>query len=74
LWLCFALPLPDSWAARLSADLSLTIYLAHPMVMAALMRITPLADKSVEMALATLVVTLLVALALQRRSARPIAR
>ena len=63
LWLCFAFPLPDSRAARLSADLSLTLYLAHPMVATILARTTPLAEKSTAMALATLAVTLLLALA-----------
>lgn len=70
LWFCFVLPLPDSRNSRLSAELSLTIYLAHPMVMAILMRMTPLPDKSIALALATLMMTLLLALALQWRSAR----
>ena len=70
LWLCFAFPLPDSRAARLSADLSLTLYLAHPMVATILARTTPLAEKSIAMALATLAVTLILALALRHATAR----
>ena len=70
LWLCFAFPLPDSRAARFSADLSLTLYLAHPMMATILERTTPLAEKSTGMATATLAVTLLLALALHRMTAR----
>lgn len=64
LWLCLMLPLPDTRAARLSATLALTVYLAHPMVAAVLMRATPLPDQSAGLALATVAVTLAFALAL----------
>lgn len=64
LWLCLALPLPDGRASRMAADLALTVYLAHPMLAAILLRATPLPEASVALALATLAATLAFALAL----------
>jgi len=65
LWLCLAVPQPDSRVGRVSADLSLTVYLAHPMVAAILMRATPLPDHSTALALSTVAVTLVLALGLR---------
>ncbi len=64
LWLCLALPLPDSHAARTAASLSLTVYLAHPLVASVLLRATPLPEASLALALATLALTLVFASAL----------
>ena len=68
LWLCLVLPLPEthlgSQAGRLAADLSLTVYVAHPLVSSMLVRATPLAEKSTGLALATVAATLVLALAL----------
>lgn len=64
LWLCLALPLPDSTAARTAATLSLTVYLAHPLVASVLERTTPLPEASLALAFATLALTLVFASAL----------
>lgn len=64
LWLCLALPLPDTRASRMAADLALTVYLAHPMLAAILLRATPLPEASVALALTTVAATLAFALAL----------
>lgn len=64
LWLCLMLPLPDGRASRMAADLALTVYLAHPMLAAILLRATPLPEASVALALTTLAATLAFALAL----------
>jgi len=66
---CRALPLPDSAAARRAADLSLGVYLAHPMVAAVLLRVTPLPEASLGLALATLAGALAVALLVERAGA-----
>lgn len=49
-----ALPLPDSPVSRLAADLSLAIYLVHPIVMAVILRLTPLEFGSLSLGLAVL--------------------
>ncbi len=67
--LCLAWPLPASDRARRMADLSLTLYLAHPMVIAVLLRVTPLPERSLAMALAAVAGTLLLAAALHQWAA-----
>lgn len=49
-----ALPLPDRPASRLAADLSLAIYLVHPLVMAVILRLTPLTFGTTALGLAVL--------------------
>lgn len=66
LLLCLAWPLPDSPLSRSMADISLTLYLAHPMVIAVLLRTTPIPEKSLLMSLAAIACTLLFAVCLQR--------
>lgn len=63
---CHALPMADSAGARRAAGLALTVYLAHPLLAAVLMRATPLPDASLGLALATLAASLLLAMALER--------
>jgi peptidoglycan/LPS O-acetylase OafA/YrhL len=62
--LCLALPTADTPAARLSAALSLPLYLAHPLVMAILTRLMHLPESSGILAIATLATSLAVVLAL----------
>ena len=64
--LCLALPLRDRPVARRMADLSLTLYLAHPMVISILLRVPPIPDKSSEMAISAVASTVLLALGLQK--------
>lgn len=63
---CLWLPLPDHPIARGVADLSLTLYLAHPIVISILLRATAISDESLEMAVAAIAGTMLMALGLQR--------
>ena len=64
--LCMAVPLPDRPAARRIANLSLTLYLAHPMVISVLLRVTSIQDESPEMAVCAVLGTTLLAMLLQR--------
>ena len=64
--LCLGLPLQDHPVARRMADLSLTLYLAPPMVISILLRTTVIPDESLEMAVAATAGTLFLALGLQR--------
>ena len=64
--LCMAVPLPDRPAARRIANLSLTLYLAHPMVISVLLRVTSIQDESPEMAVCAVLGTTLLAILLQR--------
>ena len=49
-----ALPLPDSRSTRLTADLSLAVYLIHPLIMAVLLRLTGLQIGTAALGFATL--------------------
>ena len=64
--LCLGLPLHDHPVARRMADLSLTLYLAHPMVISILLRTTAIPDESPGMAGAAIAGTIFLALGLQR--------
>lgn len=63
--LCLALPLPDHPIAHRMAGLSLTLYLAHPMVISILLRVTSIPDESLTMAVAAVTATTFLALGLQ---------
>lgn len=65
--MCLALPLRDRPSARWLADLSLPLYLAHPLVIVILLRSTYLEDESPELAVCAVIATILVALVLQAR-------
>lgn len=49
-----ALPLPDGRLTRLAAELSLAVYLIHPLIMAIILRLTPLAFGTPELGLTVL--------------------
>lgn len=63
--LCLVIRLPDHPAARRMAALSLTLYLAHPMVISILLRVTSIPEASPAMAMAAVTGTILLALGLQ---------
>lgn len=63
--ICLFLPLPDNANAGRMASLSLTLYLAHPMVIAVILRVTPIPAKSTAMTFAAVIGTMLFALVLQ---------
>lgn len=65
-----ALPLPDLRLTRLAADLSLAVYLIHPLVMAIILRLTPLGFGTPELGLAVLSVSAAAGLALLKSPAR----
>lgn len=64
--ICLLLPLPDNATANRMASLSLTLYLAHPMIISGLLRVTSIPEKSTSMAFAAVIGTMLFALVLQR--------
>lgn len=61
---CMALPTAATPASRLASDLSLPLYLVHPLVAAVLLRLSPLPESSVILALATLSASLVAVLVL----------
>lgn len=65
-----ALPLPDGHLTRLAADLSLAVYLIHPLIMAILLRLTPLTFGTPELGLAVLSVSAALGVALLKSPAR----
>jgi peptidoglycan/LPS O-acetylase OafA/YrhL len=64
---CGLVVLPSTPGTTRGADLSLTVYLAHPLVASLLLRVTPLPEGSISLLLATLAGSFLLAWALQRR-------
>ena len=64
--ICLLLPLSDNATANRMASLSLTLYLAHPLIIAVLLRVTSIPEKSTSMAFAAVIGTMLFALVLQR--------
>lgn len=70
--LCLGLPLHDHPVARRMVDLSLTLYVAHPMVISILLRATAIPDESAEMAVAAIAGTTFLALGLQRLQRSPV--
>ena len=67
---CMALPLPDRPAARRVAALSLTLYLAHPMVISVLLRVSSLEAESLQMTVWAVLGTTLFAALLQKISVK----
>ena len=64
--LCTAVRLPDRPVARRMTDLSLTLYLAHSLVISILMRTTSIPIKSQIMTACAVAGTILLALSLQK--------
>jgi peptidoglycan/LPS O-acetylase OafA/YrhL len=59
--LCMLIPTRKRPAASWLADISVTLYLAHPLVVAVLLRLTPLQEGSLELLACVLVGTILLA-------------
>jgi surface polysaccharide O-acyltransferase-like enzyme len=66
LLLCLTFPLPSTSTTRSLADLALTVYLAHPIVISILLRTTKLAENSTVLAITAVSCTIMFALALRR--------
>lgn len=65
LGLCLLFPLQETALSRLAADVSLGIYLVHPLMISVLTRVTPLAPATMGLALAAMAGALMVVLVLR---------
>ncbi len=70
--LCMLLPTRKRPIASWLADISVTLYLAHPLVVAVLLRLTPLQDGSLELVATVLVGTILLAALLHSKQVRAV--
>ncbi len=68
--ICIALPTRTRPVASWLADISVTLYLAHPLVVAVLLRLTPLQDGSLELAGFVVAGTILLAALLRGKQVR----